>query len=73
MRLKHCSLISLINNVNAKSKIILFDKESENNIFNGYTYQFYDFDMEKSIEDYYIDDMIIDFDGFRIIVYKKYK
>lgn len=73
MELKHCSLISLINNVNAKSRIVLFEKENNNNIFNGYAYQFYDSDMEKSIEDYYIDDMIIDFDGFRIIVYKKYK
>ena len=73
MELKHCRLISLINNVNAKSRNVIFETENNNNIFNGYAYQFYDNNMEKSIEDYYIDDMIIDFDGFRIIVYKKYK
>jgi hypothetical protein len=72
LEIQDCRLSSLIDNINAKCRVVLFEKDTDKILFNGYAYQLYDRDMEKSIQDYYIYDMLIDFDGFRIVIYKKW-
>lgn len=74
MYIQDSRVMNMIENMDAKRRIRIFDSETEKSIFNGYVYQTYDNkELTEKLNDLYIADMIIDYDGIRILSYDKWK